>query len=319
MQTFKKGHLWRVGQGTSIHIWDDDWIPNGSLRKVITPKGQNIITRVSELIDPITNTWDEELLRQTFWPVDVTRILSIPLSSHDMEDFVAWNLTKSGTFSVRSAYYAEWESQFGHKVNRGHDGPMKDHPMWSKIWSLRVPSKVKIYLWRIMQETLPCRAVLANRHVKVSGQCPLCTEGVEDLKHLLFQCPHAVLVWRELGLEHLMDSACAIDRAGQAVLEHLLCVEHKVTNTSHAILELVAVACWYIWWSGRQVTNGEKGQEPRQMARSVEALYANFYAANTPKARAKRDGWSRPLLDHLKINVDASFDIDSLKGTTGVW
>jgi hypothetical protein len=66
-----------------------------------------------------------------------------------------------------------------------------DHPMWAMIWKLRVPSKVKICIWRIMQETLPCRVVLANRHMRVSPQCPLCLIGAEDIKHLLFECQRA--------------------------------------------------------------------------------------------------------------------------------
>jgi hypothetical protein len=44
-----------------------------------------------------------------------------------------------------------------------------------------------------MQETIPSRAVLANRHVKVSAQCPICEIGVEDTKHVLFQCKMAKL------------------------------------------------------------------------------------------------------------------------------
>jgi hypothetical protein len=28
------------------------------------PKGQNVCTKVEQLIDPVTNTWDEELLEQ---------------------------------------------------------------------------------------------------------------------------------------------------------------------------------------------------------------------------------------------------------------
>lgn len=30
-----------------------------------------------------------------------------------MEDFVPWHNTKSGMFSVRSPYYAEWSYHFG--------------------------------------------------------------------------------------------------------------------------------------------------------------------------------------------------------------
>jgi hypothetical protein len=34
---------------------------------VITPRGHNILSKVSDLIDPITGSWGNELLVQTFW------------------------------------------------------------------------------------------------------------------------------------------------------------------------------------------------------------------------------------------------------------
>ena len=146
ISTLKRGHIWRVGDGTNIDIWKDEWIPNSASRKVITRRGQNIFSRVSDLIDPITNHWDVDLVRQTFWQVDVQRILAIPLSSSGMQDFVAWNLTRTNTFSVRSAYYAEWEGQYGQRLNRGYQAfGIKPHPIWDKIWGLKVPAKVKIF------------------------------------------------------------------------------------------------------------------------------------------------------------------------------
>jgi hypothetical protein len=133
----KKGHIWQVGDGNSIDIWDDEWIPNNNSRKVFTRKGQNLITKVSELINPVTNQWDEELIDQTFWNIDSCRIKAIPLPSHDISDFVAYNLTKNGIFSVRSVYHAEWEMQYGRKINIGQaPRSMNSHPMWEKIWKL---------------------------------------------------------------------------------------------------------------------------------------------------------------------------------------
>jgi hypothetical protein len=70
-----------------------------------------------------------------------------PLSSHDMDDFVGWSLTRTGTFSIRSCYHAVCESYFGSRVNRKlGDGIMNPHPMWDIIWKLKVPARVKIYL-----------------------------------------------------------------------------------------------------------------------------------------------------------------------------
>jgi hypothetical protein len=67
----KEGLIWRVGDGSSINIWSDPWLArNGSLQP-ITPKGRNcLLNTVSELIDPVSNQWDEALVRDTFWGVD---------------------------------------------------------------------------------------------------------------------------------------------------------------------------------------------------------------------------------------------------------
>jgi hypothetical protein len=62
----KRGHIWRVGDGTNIKIWSYAWIPSSPSRNILTPRGNIVYTKVSELIDPETRKWDEELLRELF-------------------------------------------------------------------------------------------------------------------------------------------------------------------------------------------------------------------------------------------------------------
>ena len=89
VSSLKRGHIWRVGNGQNIDIWEDAWIPNCANRKIVTPKGGQSLQKVADLINPILNSWDEDLFRQTLWPIDVQRVLRIPISQHDMPDFVA--------------------------------------------------------------------------------------------------------------------------------------------------------------------------------------------------------------------------------------
>ena len=76
----------------------------------MTPRGNIVITRVSELINIDERQWDEQLIRDIFWPTDAQRILNIPLAMGMMEDFVSWHYERSGIFSVRTAYHMEWEN-----------------------------------------------------------------------------------------------------------------------------------------------------------------------------------------------------------------
>jgi hypothetical protein len=71
LEAIKEGIIWRVGNGDDINMWVDPWIPRGTTRRPITPRRNNILTRVSELIDPQTGNWDGELVRDIFWEDDV--------------------------------------------------------------------------------------------------------------------------------------------------------------------------------------------------------------------------------------------------------
>ena len=47
----------------------------------------------------------------------------------------------------------------------------------------------------------------------------------------------------------------------------------------------------------------------------ARAIAANYVKANSPKAIRKKGGWLRPPMGFVKLNVDASFDHDLLRGT----
>jgi hypothetical protein len=65
-QLLKEGIIWRIGDGKSVNIWNDPWIPRNNTRHVITPRRGSILQKVADLINPITGKWDEQLVRDTF-------------------------------------------------------------------------------------------------------------------------------------------------------------------------------------------------------------------------------------------------------------
>ena len=88
----KKGLIWRVGDGASIRIWEDEWLPRDNLHR---SRGASLLSRVEELIDPTIGSWDEVLVRETFWEEDAECILCI-LVREGMDDIVAWHYNKNG-------------------------------------------------------------------------------------------------------------------------------------------------------------------------------------------------------------------------------
>ena len=72
---------------------------------------------MSDLISPLTGTWDEELIADVFWPEEAKHILSIPLKP-GYEDSVAWHFDHRGVFSVKSGYHVLEDKREQEKVRQ---------------------------------------------------------------------------------------------------------------------------------------------------------------------------------------------------------
>jgi hypothetical protein len=318
--TFKRGYIWRVGNGERINIWTDPWIPSSPDRKVISARGAALLSKVSDLIDPITGQWDATLLGDLFNPVDVGRILQIPINNQGFDDFVAWSLTLHGRFTVRSAYHAQWRHQFGGSASQlALPGRSAINPVWKIVWKLKIPSKVKKFVWRALHGILPLKSILCNRHIGNSGQCPICGLHAEDILHLLFICEPAKNMWESLGLSSFIANALAADRAGSAVLEYILCLPDNIPSGFEVVKlkELVAVTCWYLWWLRRRQTHGESIPPAFRCKFSILAITSNASKASGPCLINRDEKWQKPEPRVLKLNTDASFYADSCAGSAG--
>lgn len=98
-------------------------------------------------MNPLTNSWDEQLIWDSFWDEDEKCILSMPLFE-DMEDFPAWHPDPKGIFSVKSAY------ALGVKLRDKQNGADASSSAtaistfdWKRIWKLDVPNKVKVFFF----------------------------------------------------------------------------------------------------------------------------------------------------------------------------
>lgn len=58
---------WRVGDGESINIWTDPWLPNKEIPLIqSSPQTATIPTKVAALLHPIGNSWNFPLINTLF-------------------------------------------------------------------------------------------------------------------------------------------------------------------------------------------------------------------------------------------------------------
>jgi hypothetical protein len=62
------------------------------------------------------------------------------------------------------------------------------------VWKTRIPPKIRIFLWQLIQGKLLCSEQVAKWRGPSNGLCSLCGE-VEDCNHIFFACHMAQFMW----------------------------------------------------------------------------------------------------------------------------
>ena len=95
-----------VGDGSTLDVWTDKWIPDTiSMSPIFRPQN-TAIRRVADLIDKSNWSWKYEVVRETFIAPDAESILNIPVRQGGGDDCLAWAFERTGNYTMKSAYRA---------------------------------------------------------------------------------------------------------------------------------------------------------------------------------------------------------------------
>lgn len=91
---------------------------------------------------------------------DANDIMQILIGGPDMEDYLAWNYTKNGQFSVKSPYHLCMSMKRARTRQPGSSSSVLQHKGWLALWNTNAPGKAKIHTWRLMRNELAIGAEL---------------------------------------------------------------------------------------------------------------------------------------------------------------
>lgn len=104
---FLKGVTWRLGDGRTVHFWQDPWCDgNRSLECSINSSLSSSMRdlKACELVEP-DRKWNAHIINQFIPQYLAEFILLMPPPCDDAgRDTVAWSYTSNGMFSIKSAY-----------------------------------------------------------------------------------------------------------------------------------------------------------------------------------------------------------------------
>ncbi|CAL1397909.1 unnamed protein product [Linum trigynum] len=138
-----------------------------------------------------------------------------------------------------------------------------DKPSWIRVWEAKIPPKLKVFLWQILNRALPTMEALIEKKVQVLPRCPVCWDAPETMEHLFLYCPVARALWDYSGLEYLGEGLPR--HTFSLFLKRLLGLIHQPS----VVMAVVAIL-WRIWRSRNWVVF-----EGKQFG--IPALMRQFY------------------------------------------
>uniref|UniRef100_A0A803QFT8 Reverse transcriptase zinc-binding domain-containing protein n=1 Tax=Cannabis sativa TaxID=3483 RepID=A0A803QFT8_CANSA len=112
-------------------------------------------------------------------------VLEVPRLSFVAKDELFWKFAPDGFFLVKRAFLARIRDRGLHET------------LWSSLWKVTGPERIKIFLWRLARDILPFGSRLQHIFGN-SSHCVLCNSGEDSPLHLFFHCDVAVQ-WYPLG------------------------------------------------------------------------------------------------------------------------
>jgi hypothetical protein len=162
----REGVIWRIGSGVGIDVWADNWIPREGLKRPLGLRPNKHVSSVDELLLSDGQGWNADKLNELFFEGDVEDILKIPVGRAGTENYIAWNYTKNGIFTVKSAYHLKMKLKEQAAGRAGPSNGCDGHRGWLALWGAEVPGKARIHVWRMIKNGLAVGTELQHRRVK---------------------------------------------------------------------------------------------------------------------------------------------------------
>lgn len=307
----EKGLCLAIGDGCTAKFWKDPWIPYLKGFKLSSEAPTEVVedALVGEFI--FNNSW--ELSSTDLWltndEIESIKKTHIPLRSKP--DSWKWVYSSNGDYSVKTGYIEAKKLLARDAPDAPSSSSSVPVGVWKMIWNLKVPNKVKHFLWRACSNSLPTKEQLWKRKCSPSQVCPCCSSCDETKEHMLLLCTGAKVVWFCGPLSLRLDDF-SVSRFDSWCYDML--------SNSHMFdfsKALVGFTCWAIWKNKCSLVFDRKPFMPVDIMCAVSRDLYEFWGANKWSSQSTENyidqvpletSWMLPPSGSIKINVDGSMD-----------
>lgn len=189
---------------------------------------------------------------------------------------------------------------------------------WKRLWKVKVPSKIRVFAWRLALNSIPVNAVLKSRNMAKSAVCKICGAEKDTWRHALFVCNMSRCVWA------LVDEELTEHLAETKEDDPKLWLFSLLDSLHHHDFVKLLITCWAIWGARRKVIHDNFFQSPLSTYAIIKRLLEdmNIYESATDKRMKDKEKttvprWLAPPSNFMKINVDGAVARTGRSGAVG--
>jgi hypothetical protein len=242
---YLQGRKKLVRNGKTTFFWKDNWLYEKPLC-IVYPVLFKFCQQQNILVDQVRNNLQSVSFTRwlmddmlTDWQITLSDMRKINFTSN--KDSVAWTVGTAGRFSVKSVYNAMTFNDSG--------------PSHSKIWKSKIPAKIKIFLWLLLNNAVLTKDNLIKRKWVGNPTCYICNQ-IESASHLFFQCSTAKAVWA------IVARCIGANNVPKSLNQCWLWCERWLPFGKQFHTMGIAAICWAIWKTRNKVCFEEKNQKP---------------------------------------------------------
>ncbi|KAI0519799.1 hypothetical protein KFK09_007260 [Dendrobium nobile] len=247
--------------------------------------------------------WDEVKLKMFFHEDLILLIKQVQIDAVSLETI--------SKFSGKSLSALAYEFIINNR-DLNDDGGFS---IWLK--NIKLNSKVELFWWRLSKFAIPTNHFLKFRRIADDDYCARGCQEVENYEHIVVRC------------KYLNEVVTTIQRWGFAIpkfysLDECLEEMKKISARNKSTVRLYCTAIFLSWKNRNLVKHGGTAMSSSMVAAntiSLSTFKSNLYLDSwgTNLSRESSTTWYPPLLDWIKINVDASWLPSCRAGIAGIF
>lgn len=227
--------------------------------------------------------------------------------------------TKTGDYTVKTGYWRiKQQDQLQILLpSSSEEVPQK---LWRRIWSVYVPQKIKIFIWKVCHNILLVKSSLHKKKISPSSDCLICHQEAETLEHTFLRCPWTRPVWFGLGISPDLGNLGSVHKWLEQKTDQI----DKLPDQREFLMTNLFCALWGIWKSRNFFIYEGTKLDPTSTMLIIKGMISDYSSLIPEKMRSGSHSsnrtypWRPPQPNFVKLNVDASFIKDSGKACTGI-